>query len=114
MDKKNQKLYGPCKKAQVCVMRGLFSPQKQPVYYDFDKNMDKKLLNEIITKMENNGFKVYGAVFDMGNHTLIKQLKLKDGNYFMENPVDASRNVYMFPDVPHIIKRARNHLIGKV
>ena len=77
--------------------------------------MTLRKLTKIIKRLENEGFQVYGCAFDMGNHTLIKNLQMKsNGTYFFENPVDSSRNVYLFPDVPHIIKRARNHLIGNI
>ena len=37
IDSKLDKILGPFKKVQVVLIRGLFSPWKQPVYFDFDK-----------------------------------------------------------------------------
>ena len=33
---KTQKIYGNCKKLQMVMARGLVSPWKQPIFYDFD------------------------------------------------------------------------------
>ena len=32
-------------------------------------------------------------------------------NHFFQNPHDPARRVYLFPDTPHLIKLARNHLL---
>ena len=48
--------------------------------------------------MEDNGFKIYGIIFDCGNKTLIKELEIESGGkYFFPNPCDPTRNVYFFP-----------------
>ena len=60
--------------------------------------MTKKLLFEIIKKVEDNGFRIYGITFDCGNKTLIKELEIESkGKYWFENPHDPTRNVYLFP-----------------
>lgn len=60
--------------------------------------MNKKLILEIIEKMEDNGFKIYGLIFDCGNKTLIKELEIEsNGKYWLQNPSDPTRNVYFFP-----------------
>ena len=59
--------------------------------------MTKKLLFEIITKVESIGCRVRGFAMDLGNKTLLTQLGFDKGNYYFNNPVDPSRNVYMFP-----------------
>ena len=63
--------------------------------------------------MEQEGFTIRGVICDMGNPTFIKQFNMRKLNYFFENPADKSRNVYIFPDVPHMMKLARNHLFDK-
>ena len=63
--------------------------------------------------MEQEGFTIRGVICDMGNPTFNKQFNMKKLNYFFENPADKRRNVYIFPDVPHLIKLARNHLFDK-
>lgn len=116
IDLRAQKVYGPVKKCQVATLRGLVQPWKQPVFYKFDTNMDKKLLMSLITEMEEKGFQVRATVFDMGNKTLLKELGLnnKNNNVFsFKNPVHPSRSVYVFPDVPHLLKLIRNHLLDK-
>ena len=60
--------------------------------------MTKKLLEEIICKMEDNGFIIHGASFDCGNPTLIKDCGMSSrGNFSFPNPRDPNRNVYLFP-----------------
>ena len=75
--------------------------------------MTKKLIHKIIKRMESEGFKIRGVVCDMGNPTFNKQFDMKNLNHFFKNPADETRNVYIFPDVPHLIKLARNHLFDK-
>ena len=65
---------------------------------DFDVPMNKKLLEEIICKMEDNGFIIHGASFDCGNPTLIKDCGMSSrGEFSFPNPRDPNRNVYLFP-----------------
>ena len=59
--------------------------------------------------MEDEGFQIHGITFDLGNNTLTSQLNYSKTHYFL-NPNDKNRKVYMFPDVPHLIKLVRNHL----
>ena len=63
----------------------------------------------MIIRMETEGFQIWATVFDLGNKTLQKQLKFKDGVHWFPNPYDPSRKVYLFPDVPHMLKLLRNH-----
>ena len=73
--------------------------------------MDKPLLDELIVKMEEKGFNIHGVIFDLGNQRLLKQLHFYDRDYFcFDNPFDTTRKVHLFPDAPHMIKLARNHL----
>ena len=102
-DGTTKKVFKPHKKAQVVLLRGLIRPWKQLVYFNYDKNMTKKLLDEIITESEKADVNVRGVVFDMGNHTFIKEVKLISQNKtFFLNPVHPTRRVHMFPDVPHM------------
>ena len=81
------------------------------MHYEFDYEMSLPRLNEIIKRMEKNGFEIRAIVCDMGNKKLISQLKIHDHNYFFENPADPTRKVYVFPDAPHLIKCARNAML---
>ena len=79
----------------ACLLKTLF------LNLDFDVNMTKKLLLEIIAKMEDNGFIIHGVSFDCGNKTLIKecgvQLSGEDQKFWFPNPRDSTRKVYLFP-----------------
>ena len=74
-----------------------------PVYYKFDTNMTKELLDKITIECEKSGVNVRGVVFDMGNQTFIKevQLRTKLRNEY-EHPSDPGKRIYLFPDVPHM------------
>ena len=76
--------------------------------------MSKDLLISVINSCEERGIKIRGCVCDMGNHLLSKQLGFLDLNHKFDNPFDNTRSVYIFPDVPHLLKLLRNHLIDKV
>ena len=52
IDMKAQKVYGPCNKVQMVMIRGLYHNWKQPIYYSFNESMKKKLLFKIIERME--------------------------------------------------------------
>ena len=56
-DSKLDEVLGPFKKVQVILIRGLVSPWKQPVYFNFDKQMNLDLLLFIIKKMVSIGHK---------------------------------------------------------
>ena len=61
--------------------------------------------------MEGEGFRIQGISFDLGNKTLMSQTGLDyTRNHYFKNPFDEKRKVFMFPDAPHLIKLARNHL----
>ena len=77
--------------------------------------MDKDLLFEIILRMEAEGFKIYYIIFDCGNQKLMSKLGFYKGEHCFPNPADPKRMVYMFPDMPHAIKKQVNvvELSGK-
>ena len=76
--------------------------------------MDKKLIDKIIIKMEEKGFNVHGIIFDLGNQRLLRQVLFYSKNhYWFVNPADPTRKVYLFPDSPHMLKLARNHLFDQ-
>ena len=73
--------------------------------------MNKQLLDEIIVRMELEGFIIHGISCDMGNGTLFKELGIvREKKFWFHNPSDKQRKVYVFPDAPHMLKLARNHL----
>ena len=66
--------------------------------------------------MEEKGFNIHGIIFDLGNQKLLNQLGFYNKNYYcFTNPADPTleRRVRLFPDAPHMIKLARNHLFDQ-
>ena len=109
--KRTQKVYGSHKKIQVVQVRGLTHSWKQPIFADFDKSMTKELLYSIFDMLENKGLWIWAIVFDMGNTQLISELKLSPNNFSFINPARPERKVYAFPDVPHLLKLFKNHIL---
>ena len=110
-DQESDKIFGPFKKLQLAMVRGLFKKYKQPIYYDFDKQMKKDLLFHIIQNTEEAGVWVCGIVCDLGNYGLINSLGVSPDHPYFTNPADQSRKIFVFPDAPHLLKLCRNHLI---
>lgn len=46
-----------------------------------------------------------------GNIAIWKHFHINETNPCFPNPADASRNIYIFADPPHLLKLFRNHLI---
>lgn len=63
-------IYEPKNRLQCAMVRGLTTPWKQRVYYNFDTNMTKDILNDIIIKVEEAGLIVVAMVSDMGSTNL--------------------------------------------
>ena len=93
------------------MLRGLVHSYKEVVHYNYDTNMTKDFLDEVIITMERNGFRVWGTGFDLGNKTFLKQIRFKDGVFSFDNPYEClmecghthiegreHRQVYLFPD----------------
>ena len=110
-DHESDRVFGPHKKLQLVMVRGLCKKWKQPIFYDFDTPMKKDLLFEIIKHVEDVGILVYGVNFDLGNHGLLTSLGVTEDDPFFISPADVDRRVYVFPDVPHELKLCRNHLL---
>ena len=100
------------KKVQVVLLRGIFRPWQQIIYYDFDRGMNLDLLNNLIMMTENCNANVRAAVCDMGNTQLLSQLEVyKKKMHYFTNPSDPLRKVYVFCDIPHCFKNLRNHIL---
>ena len=110
---KTGEVYGSHKKVQVAQVRSLTHSWKQPVYVNFDTTMTKELLFTLIRELEDSGIWICAIVFDMGNTKLIKELKLSPENFYFSHPSSPSRKVFAFPDVPHLLKLFRNHLLDQ-
>lgn len=95
-DKGTDTLYGPKRRVQCAMLRGLTCGWKQVIYYDFDKAMTRKTLFNIITKSEEAGFIVVAMVHDLGptNMQLWKTLNINiEKTYFM-NPAAPDRKKF--------------------
>lgn len=101
----------------LIFLAGGINPRiKEVVDYEFTTNatdpesMKKKLFEVICaTEREGNVF-VSGICFDMSpdNTALLSLLGIKftgqSTNYFIKHPADSNRQLYMFPDLVHVIK----------
>ena len=73
--------------------------------------MTKKLFDKITMRMETEGFKIHGAICDLGNGTFQKNIGFSKKKAFsFTNVFDRKRKIYLFPDAPHMLKLMRNHL----
>lgn len=77
--------------------------------------MTVALLNDIIVKLYNIRYNVVAVVNDMGpsNIGLWRNLKISVEKTSFLHPI-TSQNIYVFADVPHLIKLARNHFLDKL
>ncbi|CAD7085347.1 unnamed protein product [Hermetia illucens] len=105
----------PAAYVQVAMLRGLFGNWKQPIFYDFNCKMTKDLLFTIIKPVEENGYPIQAIVSDLGgtNRALHKELGVTLENPSIANPVHPDRKIFVFADVPHLIKLLRNHFIDQ-
>ena len=110
-DQRNDQIIGPCQKMQVVVARGIISNWKQQIFFDFDKPMTAVLLKSIVSAAEEHNIHVWSVCCDLGNHGLLNSLGVTPEKPFFQNPCDAERRVYVFPDAPHLLKLLRNHLL---
>lgn len=114
IDKKQQKKLGPHRSCQTVMARGLLGQWKQPIFYKFDQPMTDYLLNNIIAQLYDSGFTVVAISSDMGtgNTALWSALNVgHDKNCFFAHPVNVDFKVFVFADIPHLLKLIRNHFI---
>jgi len=74
------------------------------------------LTMEDIFDLESAKNSLRGLTFDLGNHKFQSETEIMKSvhgsfRHSMTNPADPSRKVYMFPDIPHMIKLMRNHCL---
>lgn len=66
----------------------------------------------IISVIESVGFHVVATVSDLGpSNQGLKKLGITPSQPYFQNPVYPTENVYVFVDVPHLIKLIRNNLV---
>ena len=66
------------KKIFIDKVRGLRTGYKDVVYYSFDTRVTLELLNKVILRTEQAGGDVRLVSMDLGNKTLLSQLKVKN------------------------------------
>ena len=89
------------------MVRGMVTPFKMPIFYDFDVEADKTLVNEIITEVVAVGGRVRAVVCDMGNAKFLGKDGMKlyqTGNHSFQNPARPDHKVWVIPDIVHLIK----------
>ncbi|XP_024872504.1 uncharacterized protein LOC112455046, partial [Temnothorax curvispinosus] len=109
----------------VFMLRGLNENWKQNIAWHLTtKSSDEedmcKLILEIIEDVEKIGYKVHGLVSDMGskNQAVWRTLGFKVGKDnntpFITHPVRPDESLYIFPDVPHLLKNLRSALMNNL
>jgi len=108
-------VFGPSKKVQVGMVRGLCGNWKQPVFFDFDCPMTENLLKDLIEAIESTGIEVWAMTCDGGssNLALLKKLGINTDHTSFPNPADRNRQIFIFYDVPHLLKLIRNHILDE-
>ena len=110
-DRETDQVFGPHKKVQLGMARGICESWKQPVFYDFDSPMKLDLLFRIIISLETNGVHVWVVVCDFGNVGLLSELGVSMERTYFPNPFDPERPIFVVPDPPHMLKLLRNHFL---
>jgi len=106
-------IYGPHKKLQLAMVRGICQNWKQPIFFNFDDPMKLDLLFRIIICTESQGIQIWAIAFDLGNSGLLNELGVSTEKPYFPNPFDPERPIFAFPDAPHMMKLLRNHLIDQ-
>ena len=111
-DKYLDKVYSSSK-SQVLMVRGICSDWKQPIYFDYDCPMTKAKLLQLIQTVEEIGFTVVCVTSDFGadNQALWKSMDINHESISFHSPLHHDRPVFVFADVPHMLKLIRNHLL---
>lgn len=95
------------------MCRGLFSIGKQPIFYKFDQSMTKAILIESVVRLHDCGYEVVAAISDLGNKGVWGELKITPDNYFFEHPLIEGAKIFVFADVPHLLKLLRNWFVDE-
>lgn len=111
-DSLKDEIVGPHSRLQAVMVRGLFKNWKQLIYVDFDKNMTKIILDNLVSRLAEIGYRVVACVCDMGaaNQGLWKGYEVNPTKTWFYNPRTSER-IYFFADAPHLLKLIRNWLL---
>lgn len=104
----HDEIVGPHSQMLVVMAQGIASKWKQPIFVDFDVNMTKTILYNIIDKLDNIGYKVICCVTNCSskNVELWNQLGVT-----FENPtffIPNGRKIVFIPDSSHLLMLLRN------
>lgn len=109
LDKERQEIVGPHKRVITVVARGLYSDFVLPIYLAFDKTILKKEIDEILKALSENGLTVVCLSSDaaLNNRSWWMGLCNQKQIFNYSHPFFYSdileREIYIFPDVPHLI-----------
>jgi hypothetical protein len=112
-DALNDEILGPHKHMHCVMARGLFSKWKQLVYVDFDVQMTRETLEDLMKSLYDVNYQVVACVSDCGggNQGLWWQkIGITEKNTFMLHPSNQEK-VFFFADAPHLLKLFRNWLL---
>lgn len=119
LERREQRVYGSHKTCQVVMIRGLFFKWKQPIYYEFSQLMTKEILFQIISALYKINYTVVAITNYLGskNVGLWSELnidyrlsdKLESTTRFFQHPQNHALKIFVFADVPHLIKLLRNN-----
>lgn len=116
IEKKKEQVYGPHKKVQVGIVRGLFRKWKQVIYYNFDTPLTETILINVISQLYEVGFIVVAFICDLDstNNKLINNLNVgikANQNCYFSHPGNPLYKVFVINDPPHLLKLIRNHFL---
>ena len=89
------------------MVRGIVTPFKMPIFYDFDVEADLALVRDMVTAVEAAGGRVRAVVCDMGNSKFLGKEGIQlyqKGNHSFPNPARPDEKVWVIPDPVHMIK----------
>ena len=89
------------------MVRGMVTPFKMPIFYDFDVDADLALVEDMIAEVEAVGGRVRAVVCDMGNGKFLGKDGVKlyqKGYHSLPNPARPDDKVWVIPDPVHMIK----------
>lgn len=98
----SETLLPPSNYVQVITVNGLFVKYRQPVYYDFDKNLTKDILYPILEEMHKIHFDIQSSI--------VEGIGCSPEKPFFRNPFSGGI-IFVFADVPHLLKLIRNHFL---
>eukprot|EP00095_Tigriopus_kingsejongensis_P006668 maker-scaffold660_size117387-snap-gene-0.24 protein:Tk06668 transcript:maker-scaffold660_size117387-snap-gene-0.24-mRNA-1 annotation:"truncated transposase" len=111
-DKKTRKTYGPNKKLQVVMIRGITHAWKQLVFFSFDATMNKSLFERIVKVVEQEaGVEIWAVAFDLNQHKFISDMNFSEDQYWIPSPADGSRKIFALPDPARLLKLCRNDIL---